>query len=81
MEFIYTLHARERMLERGVTEDEILYVLFRYSLTFPADNGGTSLLAYFPDGSHLTVWVANPMPITEPIIVKSVGRKLWNDHD
>lgn len=66
---------------RRVTEEEILHVLFRYSVTYPAHNGGTSLLAFFPDGSHLKIWVANSMPIKEPIFIKSVGRRTWNAND
>ena len=66
---------------RRVTEEEILYVLFRYSMTYPSHNGGTSLLAYFPDGSQLKIWVANALPIAEPIFIKSVGRRTGNVND
>lgn len=81
MDYKYTRHAREQMESRRVTEDEIVYVLQRFSLTYPAHDGGTSLIAYFEDGSHLKIWVVNRLPLQEPVIIKSVGRRKWNAHD
>ena len=63
------------MLLRGVTEDEILFVLHQYSVTYPAHNGGTSLQAHLPDGSRLVVWLANGFPLIEPLFIKSVVRR------
>jgi uncharacterized protein YuzE len=62
MDYKYTRHAREQMESRRVTEEEIVYVLQRFSLTYPAHDGGTSLIAYFEDGSHLKIWVVNRLP-------------------
>ena len=81
MDFIYSQHAREQMQLRAVTEEEILYVLQHFSLTYPAHDGGTSLIAYFPDKSQLKIWVANGLPLEEPIFIKSVGRRKLNAND
>ncbi|WP_150121992.1 DUF4258 domain-containing protein [Candidatus Planktophila sulfonica] len=75
MDFIYSRHARRQMLERRVTEEEINYVLHRYSLTYPADKGGTSLFAELPDGRKLVVWLANSRPLNKPFFIKSVARR------
>jgi hypothetical protein len=81
VDFIYSQHAREQMRLRRVTEEEIIYVLQRFSLTYPAHHGGTSLIAYFPDRSQLKIWVANALPLHEPIFIKSVGRRKLNVND
>lgn len=75
MDYIITKHARKQMALRRVTEEEIEFVLKNYSMTYPSDNGGTTLFALLNDGSSVRLWVVGGLPLEEPVIIKSlVGR-------
>ena len=72
MEYVITDHARAKMRLRGVTEEEVVYVIHNYSTTYPADNSGTTLFGVLADGSSVRLWVAGGLPLQEPVIIKSV---------
>ena len=72
MEYVITDHARAKMRLRGVTEEEVAYVIHNYSTTYPADNSGTTLFGVLADGSTVRLWVAGGLPLQEPVIIKSV---------
>ncbi len=53
----YTRHAKDRMQERGITEEEVEYCLNNYH-TFYADSAGNPIYkADLPDGRHIKVVV------------------------
>ncbi len=76
MQIIITHHARIRMLERHVSEEDVAFTLSNYLMSRPGRNGGTGLYALMKDGSTVAVWVAQELPLTSPVIVKSVGREV-----
>ena len=75
MQIIITHHARIRMEERSVSEEEIFFTLGNYFISRPGRNGGPGFYALMKDGSIVAVWVAQELPLTNPIIVKSVARE------
>ena len=75
MQIIITNHARSRMIERKVSEEDIFFTLRSYLLSRPGRNGATGFYALMKDGSTVIVWVAQELPLTSPVIVKSVGRE------
>lgn len=63
------------MALRRVTEGEIEFVLQNYSITYPADNGGTTLFALLGDRTSVRLWIVGGLPLEAPVIIKSlVGR-------
>jgi hypothetical protein len=76
MQIIITHHARIRMLERHVSEEDISFTLSNYLLSRPGRDGGTGFYALMMDGSTVVVWVAQELPLTSEVVVKSVGREV-----
>jgi hypothetical protein len=76
MQIIITHHARIRMLERHVSEEDVAFTLSNYLLSRPGREGGTAFYALMKDGSTVVVWVAQELPLASPVIVKSVGREV-----
>lgn len=69
----YTNHARQRMLERGVAEDQIESVLARPArVDRDVEENSVRLEGDF-DGRVLKVWVAEPWPGHDEIVVKSTA--------
>ena len=53
----YTRHAKDRMKQRGITEEEVEYCLNNYH-TLYTDRGGNPIYkADLPNGKHLKVVV------------------------
>ena len=53
----YTRHAKDRMKQRGITEEEVEYCLNNYHTSY-ADSGGNPIYkADLPDGKHIKVVV------------------------
>lgn len=75
MHIIISHHARIRMVERQVSEEDIFFTLANYVVSRPGRDGGTGFYALMRDGSTVAVWVAQALPLTSPVIVKSVGRE------
>lgn len=69
----YTAHARERMYERGVTEEHVEFALRYYMTSFETPGGSTQLRAMFADGSVLKVWIAGGIPLGPNVIIKSTA--------
>jgi hypothetical protein len=63
------------MMERQVSEEDIFFTLANYLVSRPGRDGGTGFYALMRDGSTVSVWVAQALPLTGPVIVKSVGRE------
>jgi hypothetical protein len=76
MQIIITHHARIRMLERHVSEEDILFTLSNYLLSRPGRDRGTGFYALMKDGSTVVVWVAQELPLKDSVVVKSVGREV-----
>jgi hypothetical protein len=60
MQLSFSGHARRRMAERGVTQQEAEQAVAMAQLTRPADDGGTCYEYRWPDGRMLKVWLAPP---------------------
>jgi hypothetical protein len=75
MQIIITHHARIRMVERSVSEEEIFFTLSNYFISRPGRNGGRGFYALMKDGSIVVVWVAQEIPLASPIVIKSVARE------
>ena len=75
MQIIITHHARVRMMEREVSEEDIYFTLRNYIMSRPGRDGGTGLYALMGDGSTIIVWVTQRLPLQSPVIVKSVARE------
>ena len=75
MHIIITHHARIRMIERMVSEEDIFFTISHYLVSRPGRNGSTGLYALMKDGSTVIVWVAQGLPLQSPVIVKSVARE------
>jgi len=76
MVLIFTHHAQERMQQRRITEDDVLFALESHDFAAPGDNGGTLLMRQFTDGRQLKVWISGTLPIGERVIIKSAA---WRD--
>jgi hypothetical protein len=72
MDYIITNHARAQMRLRGITESDVIYILRLHTVTYPANNGGTTLQGVLLNGEIVRIWVANGLPLAEPIIIKSL---------
>ena len=64
------------MVERNVTDDQILHVLAAHEFAAPGNSSGTLLSRRFPDGRELKVWISGGLPIGYRVIIKSVA---WRD--
>ena len=80
MKVIIRGHPRERMLQRGVTDDDVMSVVDAYSYSVPSHNGASTSLFGTPndDGRVLMVVLLGSPPRT-PYIVKTVAWKDEND--
>lgn len=76
MHYLLTNHARQRMSERSISISEVEFTLSNFFLSIPGDGGGTGLYALMPEGDVVIVWVANPLPLQEPLTIKSVARRV-----
>jgi hypothetical protein len=72
MDYIITNHARVQMQLRKITESDVVYILRSHTVTYPANNGGTTLQGVLLDGEIVRIWVANSLPLVGPIIIKSL---------
>ncbi len=67
----YTLHAKDRMKERGITEEEVEYCLVNYHTSYSDLKGNSIYRADLPDGKKIKVVVkANTV---DPIVVITVA--------
>ena len=55
MRILYHHHARERMLKRGITEDEVRDVLTTFDTTLPADLDRTKYIKHIDKSESVTV--------------------------
>lgn len=75
MIFILTHHAKIRMREREVSEDEVADTLSNFHTSRPGSDGSTGLYAIARDESTLVVWIVGGIPLREPVVIKSVGKE------
>ena len=63
----YTRHAKDRMRERGITEEEVEYCLDNYHTSYTEKKGNPIYKVDLPSGRHIKVVVkANSV---DPIVV------------
>lgn len=53
----YTRHAKDRMRERGITEEEVEYCLRNYDISYTDFGGNVIYKADLPNGRHIKVVV------------------------
>lgn len=68
---IYTLHARKRMLERRITEEEVDYCLENYHTLYTDAAGNPIHRADLPNGRRIKVVLA--AGVAEPRTVITVA--------
>ncbi len=73
MILIATNHLKVRMKQRGITMDQIEFVLTAHDFSVPSKKGGTEIWRTFPDGRQLKVWVTNELPLGNRVIIKSAS--------
>ena len=67
----YTRHAKDRMQERGITEEEVEDCLNNYNTSYTDSKGNPIYRVELPSGRHIKVVVkANSV---DPIIVITVA--------
>lgn len=71
----YTKHSKERMVQRGVTQQEIERVLAAPQRATRDESSGSVRLERDYPGRVLKVWVVAPWPATSEIVVKTTA---WN---
>lgn len=70
-----TQHARRRMEERHVTEDQVNRVILKPDSAVPDPDKRSYRLERGLSEGTLKVWVKEPWPPTDRIVVKSVAWK------
>jgi len=65
----YTQHAKDRMQQRGITEEEVEYCLQNYHTSYKDITGNPIFRANLPSGKHLKVVVATNTTDTTIITV------------
>jgi hypothetical protein len=67
----YTRHAKDRMRQRGITEEEVEYCLSNYHTSYTDSSGNPIYKADLPDGRDIKVVVkANSV---DPMVVITVA--------
>lgn len=72
---VFTSHALNRMLERGVSASQIQKVLEAPDSFRPGQPGTTVLIKQFDDKRILKVFVAGDFPVDVPTIIVTVAWK------
>jgi hypothetical protein len=54
----YTEHAKDRMRQRGITEDEVEYGLQNYHTRYLDETGNPIYRTDLPNGKHIKIVVA-----------------------
>jgi len=55
MRVLFVEHAKQRMAQRGITEDEVKACLFNPDTTVPADQDRTRYIQHSGDGGSISV--------------------------
>ncbi|WP_420063966.1 DUF4258 domain-containing protein [Microbacterium bandirmense] len=75
MRYKLKFHARQRMAQRGITDDDIVSALMDIIMQYPAEPGSVCILGNV--GSRkLAIYVSGVMPPTEPLAITTV---VWRD--
>lgn len=74
----YTLkwHARQRMEQRGITEQHIREALSNILIQRDAEPGSVCILGMTDGGGKLAIYVSGSMPPTEPLAIRTV---VWRE--
>ncbi len=67
---IYTKHARERMILRTITEDDVENIIHSYEVALPGHTGATNY--YKVIGTRRLRVTAHPDPTTGELVVRTV---------
>ncbi|WP_343421507.1 DUF4258 domain-containing protein [Candidatus Flexifilum breve] len=70
MNIVFSKHARERMLERQISEELVIWTVLTPDRTYFEDDGDTKFIRRM-DGGNIHV-VCKPLPEEEKWLVKSV---------
>lgn len=54
----YTEHAKDRMCQRGITEEEVEYGLQNYHACYQGETGNQIFRADLPNGKHVKIVVS-----------------------
>jgi len=67
----YTRHAKDRMKQRGITEEEVEYCLNNYHISYTNSAGNPIYRVDLPDGRRIKVVVK--ADTIDPIVVITVA--------
>ena len=67
----YTRHARDRMKQRGITEEEVEYCLNNYHTSYTDSAGNPIYKADLPDGRNIKVVVK--AELADPRVIITVA--------
>lgn len=67
----YTRHAKDRMRERGITEEEVEYCLDNYHTSYTDSKGNPIYKADLPSGRRIKVVVKSNS--VDPIVIITVA--------
>lgn len=71
IQLILTTHAKERMQERSVTEDDIRSVLENPAMSLPGRPSGTCYIGSGVNGASLQVCIVGTLTAGKPARIKS----------
>lgn len=71
MRIKFTNHGSDRLAERGISRDDVIFVLEHYTLSVPAHKGGVKYSATLPDGRQLSVVLIRPLDVAKTNVVKT----------
>jgi len=79
MQYLITSHARQRMVERRISEIEVAITLSSYDWAMELINYTTRLSKDFSRKIALVLWIVGYLPLIEPVIIKTVAwKELFN---
>lgn len=67
-----TNHGSDRMAERDISREDVVFVLENYTLSMPADKGGMKYTATLPSGRPISVVLIKPLDVAKTNVVKTV---------
>lgn len=76
MKYKLKFHAKQRMLQRGITEEHLVSALSNIIIQRPAEPGSVCILGITDDGRKLAIYVSGTMPPQEPLAIRTV---VWRD--
>lgn len=72
MQIDWTIHGRQRALQRGIAEADVIHVLKNAHTSLPGRPSGTCYIGTTPRGDTLQVCIVGVLNGEEPIKIKTV---------